>query len=201
LDYDPVVIDTTRRARRKRETRERILDAAIACFVERGFDATTMDAIAERADVARATVFNHFADKQALLADYLGRRRARVRALLQAAGESNSNAGQTLIDAFAILAEENELSRPETRELLQAWLRTGGNAVAGPSEHLLSRIVANGRERRELRRDLDTQLVARLLFDAYVGIVIRWVAVDPPPFELGPTLREMVTTVLDGLRG
>ena len=193
--------ESTRRARRKGETRERILDAAIACFVERGFEATTMHAIAERADVARATVFNHFADKQALLTGYLDRRRARVIGLLQSAGESSSDAGQTLLDAFAILAQENERSRAETRELLQAWLRTGGNASAGTSEQLLAAIVAAGQQRGELLSELDTELVARILFDAYVGVVIRWVAIDPPPFDLQATLRDMVTTILDGLRG
>jgi len=51
---------TDRRVRRRQEVRRRVYRAAVELFVERGFDATTMDDIAERADVARATVFNHF---------------------------------------------------------------------------------------------------------------------------------------------
>jgi len=44
-----------RRERRKQQTRERIVAAAAASFAEEGFDGTTFDHIAERADVARAT--------------------------------------------------------------------------------------------------------------------------------------------------
>lgn len=39
----------------------------MALFVEKGFDSTTMEDIAELADVARATVFNHFPRKSAFL--------------------------------------------------------------------------------------------------------------------------------------
>jgi AcrR family transcriptional regulator len=46
---------------------QRILDAGKALFVEQGFTATSMGSIARRADVVRATVYNNFADKDAIL--------------------------------------------------------------------------------------------------------------------------------------
>jgi AcrR family transcriptional regulator len=45
-------------------TRERLIDAAFALFDERGFDATTVDHIAERAGVGRTTFFRHFPTKE-----------------------------------------------------------------------------------------------------------------------------------------
>jgi AcrR family transcriptional regulator len=51
---------------RKAETQARILGAAVALFAERGFDATSITAIASRAHVSRATVFWHFGDKASL---------------------------------------------------------------------------------------------------------------------------------------
>src|SRR5262249_30901745 len=47
--------------------RERILDAARGLFAVRGFDEVTMEEIAREASVARATVFNHFGSKHALV--------------------------------------------------------------------------------------------------------------------------------------
>jgi AcrR family transcriptional regulator len=44
-----------------------MLDAAIAVFAEKGFAAATMDEIAERAEFGKGTLYNYFADKQALL--------------------------------------------------------------------------------------------------------------------------------------
>lgn len=43
-----------------------ILDAAIACFSENGFDNTSMDAIARHANVSKRTVYNHFSSKDTL---------------------------------------------------------------------------------------------------------------------------------------
>jgi AcrR family transcriptional regulator len=51
---------------RKAETQARILEAAIALFVERGYDRTSITAIAEGAGVSRATIFWHFGDKATL---------------------------------------------------------------------------------------------------------------------------------------
>lgn len=56
-----------RRARNARRTRERIATAALRLFLKRGFDETTLDAIAEAADISRRTFFHYFASKEALL--------------------------------------------------------------------------------------------------------------------------------------
>ena len=61
--------DTTQelglRARRVAETRRAIGEAAIELFVDKGFAATTLDDIAERAGVSRRSIFNYFPTKQA----------------------------------------------------------------------------------------------------------------------------------------
>ena len=51
------------RARNKEAVRRRILDAALALFQSRGFDATTTKEIARKAKIAEGTVFNYFETK------------------------------------------------------------------------------------------------------------------------------------------
>ena len=58
-----------RRTRKRLATRQRISDVASRLFVERGFDQVTVDEIAEAADVARMTVFNHFSRKEDMFFD------------------------------------------------------------------------------------------------------------------------------------
>lgn len=56
-----------RRAERQDETRERILEAAVALHQKVGPGSTTVSAIAERAGVQRLTVYRHFPDEARLL--------------------------------------------------------------------------------------------------------------------------------------
>jgi AcrR family transcriptional regulator len=55
------------RATKEQETRQRILEAALALHGTLGPARTTISAIAERAGVRRATVYRHFPDERALL--------------------------------------------------------------------------------------------------------------------------------------
>ncbi len=57
----------TRRAEKAASTRRRIVEAATGLFLDRGYVATTMDAIAERADVAVETVDSRFGNKANVL--------------------------------------------------------------------------------------------------------------------------------------
>ena len=56
------------------DTRERILDAAEALFVEHGFEATSMRMITGRAGVNLASINYHFGSKDALIQDVFRRR-------------------------------------------------------------------------------------------------------------------------------
>jgi AcrR family transcriptional regulator len=55
------------RDRRVQRTRKLLQDGLIAMMIEKGYEATTVQNIIDRADVGRATFYAHFADKQALL--------------------------------------------------------------------------------------------------------------------------------------
>jgi len=57
---------STRRVRRKAARPQEIVDAALQVFVAKGFAAARVDEIAQRAGVAKATVFVYFESKDAL---------------------------------------------------------------------------------------------------------------------------------------
>jgi AcrR family transcriptional regulator len=50
-----------------------VLDAALSLFAARGIDATSVDAIAEASGVSKATIYKHWADKNALCLEALSR--------------------------------------------------------------------------------------------------------------------------------
>ena len=58
------------RERNKQRVIQRIMGAAFELFRRAGYEQTTMDAIAEKAEVSRGTLFNYFPSKSALLIPY-----------------------------------------------------------------------------------------------------------------------------------
>ncbi|PKM47784.1 MAG: hypothetical protein CVV03_01825 [Firmicutes bacterium HGW-Firmicutes-8] len=61
----------TMRERKKEATKTNILKVAIDLINEHGFSNTTMQLIAEKADVALRTLYNYFPSKEAIVATYL----------------------------------------------------------------------------------------------------------------------------------
>ncbi|MBY3167238.1 TetR family transcriptional regulator [Rhizobium laguerreae] len=53
-----------RRERKRRQTRERIEQAAMTLFLQRGFEATTIENITEAADVSKRSFFDYFPSKE-----------------------------------------------------------------------------------------------------------------------------------------
>ncbi|MGH7546193.1 MAG: TetR/AcrR family transcriptional regulator [Gemmatimonadota bacterium] len=70
-----------RRERERAETRQKILDAAREMFVRKGYDATTMRAIARRIEYTPTAIYHHFRSKEALLSELV---EADFRALAEA---------------------------------------------------------------------------------------------------------------------
>jgi AcrR family transcriptional regulator len=50
---------------------EKVLRAALDLFAERGIEAASMDAIAQQSGVSKATIYNHWEDKEALLLEVM----------------------------------------------------------------------------------------------------------------------------------
>ena len=61
-----------RRDRKRLETRNALAAVALELFAERGFDAVTVNDIADRADVDPSTFYRHFGSKEAVIFSDLG---------------------------------------------------------------------------------------------------------------------------------
>lgn len=69
VDIGPNQVEReSRGARRKRETREKLLAAAFRLMAERGMDAVAINEITEAADVGFGSFYNHFDSKEAIYA-------------------------------------------------------------------------------------------------------------------------------------
>jgi AcrR family transcriptional regulator len=168
---------TRLRDRLREETAKAILAAAEEVFAEDGLHAARMERIASRAGVAVGTLYNHFGDKEALLAALSTSRRqglfARLDTALAAAdGRPFTEQLRAFLDAFV------EHARTHGR-FLSALVQVGeGPARArGPAtlldellvraERLVERGVATG----ELRREDGNLFAAGLIGMARTAVV------------------------------
>jgi AcrR family transcriptional regulator len=199
-----------RRERKKEETKLRIFLAAAQLFHEKGFDATTVDEIAERADVSKGTFFNYFPRKEALgsylTEEWLGEIEA-------AARETERAAEERLLELLTMGAE----SYGENRELARVVARYTMQQLCAPTEETVGTqrrlneafdaIWLQGQERGEFRADIEPMMARGVLGAVFIGAVMWWVGspegrVDPDAlrFKLPDLIRRHCVTVFDGLR-
>ena len=89
-----------RRERRKLATRQVLLDAAQALLATRSLDALSVDEIVERADVARGTFYNYFADKDILERELQTQSRARIKDEVARVNEGVIDPAERIARAF-----------------------------------------------------------------------------------------------------
>jgi AcrR family transcriptional regulator len=153
---------------RSTEAHEKVLRAALDLFVERGIDATSMDAIAQQSGVSKATIYNHWEDKEALLMEVMcfihGLDRER----------EDIDTGDLCRDLTAVLTrrhpEEMEALHQRIVPALIAYSATHNefgkawrNRVMEPPRAALSKILRRAIERGALPASLNIEHASALL--------------------------------------
>jgi AcrR family transcriptional regulator len=84
----------------RRTTRQKLYEAAVTLIAEQGFSATTVDEIAERAGVAKGTVYYNFKSKADLFEELLRHGVRLLTASLQAAADATEERGGSRVEAL-----------------------------------------------------------------------------------------------------
>jgi AcrR family transcriptional regulator len=121
-------------AERREETREEVLAAAARVFAQRGFHATSLDAIGEEAGFSRGAVYYNFADKEELFLELLDRRCAERAQDLRDVFAGTDEADVEATSRQAQIAAEHALDAmtgdPEWRALYLEFLAHAARDVA-----------------------------------------------------------------------
>ncbi|MEU7858002.1 TetR/AcrR family transcriptional regulator [Nonomuraea sp. NPDC049141] len=172
---------TARRGNRQ-DTRQKVFRAAVELIAEHGYAATTVDAIAERAGVAKGTVFYNFGSKEGLFEALLEHS---INMLAEAL--SDADTGESALDALdsvvlgqlRFFEEHGAFARVLLAEM---WRTVWQEAVAllrqsalGVYASVLRRAAANG----EIRADLDVETAATAVFGMVLTVAIERRALYP----------------------
>ncbi|MFH8347071.1 TetR/AcrR family transcriptional regulator [Streptomyces sp. NPDC018045] len=175
---------------RRGATRRKLFDAAVTLIAEQGFSATTVDEIAERAGVAKGTVYYNFASKNVLYEELLRDGVDLLAASLQDAADRAVRAGGgTRVDALDamiragldFIAGSPSLTQLYVAELWRTnrvWQPTlesvRGRAIA-VVESVLRDAIAVG----ELSEELDVPLTASALLGMVLVAALDWLSFQP----------------------
>ncbi|MCX4574441.1 TetR/AcrR family transcriptional regulator [Streptomyces sp. NBC_01571] len=181
--------NTTAGSGRREATRQKLYEAAVTLIAEQGFSATTVDEIAERAGVAKGTVYYNFASKAVLFEELLRHGVGLLTTSLREAAERTEREGGTRVDALDAMIRAGlvfmdrypaftQLYVAELWRTNRAWQSTlmvvRREAVA-VVEDVLREGVAGG----ELSDEIDIPLTAAALVGMVLVAALDWQAFQP----------------------
>ena len=175
-----------RRERRKLEVRGRIVDAAIELFDERGFEATKVADICERADVVNKTFFNHFPTKQHLLREIAESQITVLFADIAAVRERYATTRERIEAFFERIANNVEAAGPMRRELVTEMIHAtessgDGSVQSRRLQEAFAGIIRDGRVSGDVRADHAIATQADIVLGTFYALMFGWAhATDYP---------------------
>jgi AcrR family transcriptional regulator len=163
------------REQRRQRTREAIVDAAAALFVERGFDAVSVSEIAQRAGVVEKTVFNHFPVKEGLVFESDPPMRA---ALLDAVRRRPAGESVAAAAGGFVVAAVSQLGDPAAAEGMTEMTRVirGSRTLQGREREILGALTDSLAEQITLETratpgELEPWLAANAVLGLYSSLL------------------------------
>ncbi len=174
---------------RREATRQKLYEAAVTLIAEQGFSATTVDEIAERAGVAKGTVYYNFASKSVLFEELLRHGVGLLTASLREAAERTAQAGGSRVDSLDAMIRAGLLfidRYPSFTQLYVAELWRTNRAwqstlmvVRQEAVAVVEGVLREGVERGELSDEIDIGLTASALVGMVLVAALDWKAFQP----------------------
>jgi AcrR family transcriptional regulator len=196
--------------RRREERAPEILDAALACFSERGFAATRMDDIARRAGISKGTIYLYFDSKEAVFKALAQRlvasRVGEIAALVQSFEGSTPDLLRLVLDRVGSIVTTGDVAvlprmvlaeAGNFPELAEHWRRE----VIDRGLALWESIIRRGQDRGEFRA-IEPAHAARLCIAPMIFTALwrsTFSRMDATPYDYQGLIDTHVDMLLRGL--
>jgi len=166
--------------------RERVIEAAVTEFSERGFEAASVNRMVARLGIAKGSIFKYFGSKQALFRFVFGHAAAEFAASLRQVRDASTGQNfferirASLLAGVRFIDAHPRLYRLYLRTVFQEDFPLRGMLLAEARTHsakYLRRLVDDGLLRGELRPDLDA-VWATFFLDATMDRFLQAYAVE-----------------------
>ncbi|MGP3685445.1 TetR/AcrR family transcriptional regulator [Streptomyces sp. IBSNAI002] len=169
---------------RRQATRQKLYEAAVTLIAEQGFSATTVEEIAERAGVAKGTVYYNFASKNDLFEELLRHGVGLLTVSLRTAAEETEARGGSRVEALDAMIRAGlvfidrypaftQLYVAELWRTNRAWQSTL-MVVRQEAVAVVETVLREGVERGELSAEIDVPLTAAALVGMVLVAALDW---------------------------
>ncbi len=189
------------------DKRRQILDAAIRVFARQGFHSTRVSDIADEAGVAYGLVYHYFKSKDEVLNELFSERWSLLLAAIEEA-DREGDAPRAKLEAVAGFIVDSYRHDPELMKVIIVEVTRAANSFG--RTHLaeirraydsIAKIVAEGQELGDFRRDIDPTFASMSFYGAVEQLLSGWIFEVIPAsdtdFDQAKTL--LVATICDGL--
>lgn len=163
------------REQKKQQTQQSILATASSLFRKQGFAGTSMDEIALSSNIARGTLFNYFASKDAIVLALAREFEEEYPQQVMALTNKPLPTQERIDQAFAIAASFFTRHRQLNEVIFMELVRIR-NSQAGANDHVFQlyirafrQILQQGLQQGDVRDDIDIDSMAELLCSTMVS--------------------------------
>lgn len=175
--------DDGSRAGSRHSSKDKILDAALEVFSEKGFHLATVDEIAERADVGKGTLYRYFANKETLFNELVRLRLEELERNATAVLDGQDDVLTMITKYLRIYFEFFDRNQHLYRLIVQERLDVGGQVQDLYFKKVMRRIPLlkrkiYGASQQGVLKDVDFQTVFYGVMGFVHGVIQKWLARD-----------------------
>ena len=193
----------------KQTSREKILQSAVQLFLGDGYEATSVNDICKHAGVSKGSFYHYFETKQVLFLSLMENWSSRVmQSVLGEPITEDSNAKDVLIQmpyqfnmAFAAVPRGFPM-------LVDFWRQAMADpaiwkTAVEPYRYFMGffmRIIETGQQDGSIRKDIDSEILARLLVAVAMGYLLE-AAFDQEKADWSALTSQGLSVLLEGIGG
>ncbi len=182
--------------RRKIEFQDKITQAALKLFEERGVNDTSVASIIKEADIAHKTFFNHFPTKDHLLQHIVSTNSDYAYSVIKDAFKRYSDPRKRIEYCLIKIAKALEALHPHYRELINFYLIGSvsasdlRNSQKEKFSEVVNQILTDAKEQNLLRAEFSVETLTDVVVGIYVSTLFNWSVEEE--FPLIPKIKKAI---------
>ena len=195
------------RDRQREQTRSEIVRVAFELFGTHGYEKVSVEMIAAKAGISRATFFNYFPQKELILREVASARAEKLKSIIgELLSANNAPTADGVLQAILKMAEENARITLRSKKLILETVFH--NVSRGPmmaareqAVEALTSIFARIQKAVHAHSKHAPGLIAEVVMSIFLATMLEWLMRESVPQNwLVETMRQRMQVVLEGTR-